>query len=75
GKRIKLPGAPANADGTPNDTWWSAYRLAAGEIASAPRAGTFAALIDAYRASPEWAQLSERTQNEKARHLERIAST
>ena len=33
GKRIKLPGAPLNPDGTPNPEWWAAYRLAAGEPA------------------------------------------
>ena len=30
--RHVLPGCPTNPDGTPNETWWAAYRLHAGEI-------------------------------------------
>jgi integrase len=70
GKRIKLPDAPLLPDGNPNPEWWAAYRLAAGEPAPAARAGTFSALIHAYKASPEWRQLSPRTQTEWARHLD-----
>jgi hypothetical protein len=46
GQRIKLPGAPLNPDGTPNQQWWAAYRLAAGEPAPAARAGTFAEVVE-----------------------------
>ena len=69
GKRVKLPGLPALPDGQPNPEWWAAYRLAAGEPAPAARAGTFGALIRAYKASPEWKQLSPRTEKEWTRHL------
>ena len=69
GQRIKLPGTPQNSDGMPNPEWWAAYRLAAGEPATTVRAGTFNALIPAYKASPEWRQLSPRTQKEWTRHL------
>ncbi len=72
GKRVKLPGAPLNTDGTPNPEWWAAYRLAAGEPAPAARAGTFAALIASYKASPEWRELSPRTQKEWTRHLQLV---
>src|SRR5215831_3862396 len=74
GQRIKLPGIPQNSDGTPNPEWWAAYRLAAGEPAAPVRAGTFNALILAYKASPEWRQLSPRTQKEWARHLSFVDS-
>jgi integrase len=68
-KRVKLPGAPYQPDGQPNAAWWAAYRLAAGEPAPAARDGTFGALVPAYKASPEWKQLSPRTQKEWTRHL------
>src|SRR5215813_9931501 len=74
GKRIRLPGAPVLPDGQPNPEWWAAYRLAAGEPASAARAGSFKALIPAYKASPEWSQLSPRTQKEWMRHLHYVES-
>ena len=72
GRRIKLPGAPLNPDGTPNQEWWAAYRLAAGEPAMPARAGTFSALIPTFKASPEWRQLSPRTQKEWTRHLQLV---
>ena len=75
GKRVKLPGSPFQPDGMPNPEWWAAYRLAAGEPAPAARAGTFTALILAYKASPEWRDLSPRTQGERARHLHVVDST
>jgi hypothetical protein len=45
GKRVRLPGQPANADGTPNAEWWTAYRLLAGMGVARPGAGTFKALF------------------------------
>jgi integrase len=74
GERVKLPGAPIAHDGQPNPHWWAAYRLAAGEPAPAARAGSFSALIHAYKASPEWRQLSPRTEGEWTRHLAFIES-
>jgi|KBSSwiStaDraftv2_1062776.scaffolds.fasta_scaffold35325_7 hypothetical protein len=74
GKRVKLPGSPYQVDGTPHPEWWAAYRLAAGTPAPSARAGTFAALILAYKASPEWRDLSQRTQSERARHLHIVDS-
>src|SRR5262245_28651898 len=72
GRRIKLPGAPLLLDGQPNPEWWAAYRLAAGEPAPSARSGSFAALIQAYKASPEWRQLRPRTQKEWTRHLQLV---
>lgn len=72
GERLALPGAPINVDGTPNDDWWAAYRILVNGTENGPRAGTFAALILAYRASPEWVTLGKRTKVEWSRHLARI---
>jgi len=69
GRRVRLPGSPVLPDGQPNPKWWAAYRLAAGEPAPVAPAGTFKALVPAYKASPEWKQLSPRTQKEWVRHL------
>lgn len=44
GLGVKLPGCPRRPDGTPDPTWWQAYRAASGAPAPAVRAGTFAAL-------------------------------
>lgn len=72
GQRVKLPGAPFDGDGTPNDGWWKAYRKCAGEGDEAPAAGTISALILAYKASAEWRALSERSQGERLRHIRLI---
>jgi hypothetical protein len=61
-ERVKLPGDPSNADGTPNAEWWDFYRKCAGEPAPKVAADSFSALIAAYKASPEWRQLSAKTQ-------------
>jgi integrase len=70
--RVKLPGYPANSDGTPNAEWWEAYRRCAGEPLSKPVAGTFKALIEAYRNSPEWGELSARTRTTYGRYLNEV---
>ncbi len=61
-QRIKLSGAHFADDGTPSAEWWDSYRLHAGEPQRGPRYGSFAALIEAYKESPEWRELSARTQ-------------
>jgi hypothetical protein len=60
-ERVRLPGEPMLRDGTPNAEWWAEYRKLAGEPVSKAGHGTFGALITAYKASPEWKELSERT--------------
>jgi integrase len=60
--RVRLPGGPFEADGTPNPAWWQAYRELSGEERKGPGAGSFAALIAAYKESPEWSELSPKTQ-------------
>ncbi len=72
GARIKLPGVPVNSDGTPNQEWWGRYRELAGETPQGPRAGSFAALIAAYQSSPEWRDLSSKTQRDYARYLREV---
>ncbi len=61
-ERIKLPGAPFDDDGTPNAAWWQAYRDQTQERETGVRAGSFAALIKTYKESPEWRELSAKTQ-------------
>ncbi len=73
--RVALPGDPRNRDGTPNDEWWAAYRKCMGEPAKTARAGTFAALIEDYRASPEWRDLSPSTKSDWSRYLGIIGKT
>ncbi len=70
--RVKLPGDPMNRDGTPNAEWWDAYRKCMGEPAKAAKAGTFAALIEDYRASPEWRELSASSQRDYGRYLDEV---
>jgi integrase len=60
--RVKLPGAPFDLDGTPSAAWWDAYRVLSGEKETGPRSGSFAALLAVYQESPEWRELSARTQ-------------
>ena len=69
GKRISLPGAPQNADGTPNEAWWAAYRLASGQSPTAAKSGTFEALIVEWENSPEWKGLARSTQSNYAHDL------
>jgi integrase len=69
---MKLPGHPSNIDGTPNAEWWEAYRQCAGEPVRKPGAGTFTALIEAYRNSPEWNELAAASRRDYARYLDHI---
>ncbi len=61
GNRVALPGVPVNPDGTPNATWWAAYRAASGAVPEKSSAGTFDALIEAWQHAPEWQGLSQST--------------
>jgi len=72
GQRVALPGAPADANGAPNPSWWAAYRALAGEPEPCARPGTFAALIPAYKDSPEWKQLAAATRRNYAAYLTEI---
>lgn len=72
GGRVKLPGAPVNSDGTPNQEWWGRYRELAGEPEQGPRAGSFAALIAAYQVSPEWNALSAASRRDYSAYLAEI---
>lgn len=71
-KRVALPGCPQNPDGTPNVTWWTAYRKSAGIEDPSPRVGTFAALITAYKVSPEFARNAKSTTTNWTRYLAEI---
>jgi integrase len=64
GPRIKLPHPT-------DDGFLSAVRKAAGPSA-APAAGTFEALIEAYRKSPEWRELSDASRRDYGRYLDAI---
>ena len=72
GLRVKLPGCPANSDGAANTEWWEAYRQCAGEPARKPAAGTFTALIEAYRNSPEWTELAAATRRDYSYYLKEV---
>ena len=65
GPRIKLP-HPTDPD------FLAAVYRAAGETPPAPKAGTFEALIKAYRASPEWRQLSAASRRDYGHYLDAI---
>ena len=67
--RIKLPGVPLDTDGMPNAEWWRAYRDLSGDVEQGPKKSTFAALIVAYKASPEWTDLSVKSRSERIRNL------
>ncbi len=69
GKPIRLPDDPHSPE------FWAEYaRLSGGETESAqPRAGTFNALIAAYKASPEFAKKATRTKKLNEGHLGIIA--
>lgn len=75
GKRVRLPGSPANDDGTPNAEWWAAYRQLAGMGVTKPGAGTFKALVAEYLESPEWLKLSLATRKEWSRHMRLIEAS
>jgi integrase len=65
GPRIKLP-HPAD------EAFWPAYRALANIEAPKAAVGTFAALIIAYRDSPEWKALADKTKTEWLRYHGRI---
>jgi integrase len=65
GPRIKLP-HPAD------QSFWSTYRALANLEQPKTAAGTFAALIAAYRDSPEWKGLADKTRSEWLRYHGRI---
>ena len=58
----------------PNAEWWRAYRELTGEVHQGPKRGTFSAVILAYKESPEWRELSDRTRSERVRHLAKIGA-
>lgn len=66
GPRIKLP-HPLDPE------FSSALHAAAGDHAQRPAAETFDALIEAYRLSPEWRQLSDASRRDYSRYLIEIA--
>ena len=68
GPRTRLPGCPNRPDGSPNEEWWTAYRQLEGVPEPSARAGTFLALIQARKISPEWAAMSGNTRSEWKRY-------
>jgi integrase len=72
GPRVKLAGDPFVEEGTPSTGWWDNYRRLSGTNAGVKAAGTFAALIEEYKQSPEWRELSPRTTEEWERYLARV---
>lgn len=74
GKRVPLPGAPQNIDGSLNAEWWAKYRELSGEVPAHQRQGSIAALIVAYQASPEWAALADSTRSDWSRYLGYVKS-
>src|SRR5438309_4911961 len=64
GAAIRIPGEPVNGDGSLNTSWWEEYRRLVGEPRLASKTGTFIALVEAYKAAPEWGELSPRTRSE-----------
>jgi integrase len=65
GPRVKLP-HPAD------EGFLAAVRKAAGPLAHRPAAGSFEALIESYRESPEWKALSDATVRDYGRYLDVI---
>lgn len=74
GKRVPLPGAPQNIDGSLNAEWWARYRELSGDAPAHQRPGSIAALISAYQSSPEWAALADSTRTDWSRYLNHIKS-
>ncbi len=72
GKAVRILGEPVNVDGSLNAAWWANYRRLAGADDQAVAGNTFAALVEAYQASPEWNELSANTREEWGRQLKRI---
>jgi len=65
-KAQRLPDDPRRPE------WWEAYRQAASLPPPKKLDKCFVALIADYKASPEWAQMSESTRTDWARYLARI---
>ena len=57
GTAIRIRGEPVNMDGSLNAAWWEDYQRVSGAPRQVSKAGTFNALVEAYRASPEWKAL------------------
>jgi len=74
GKRVALPGAPQNIDGTLNAEWWAKYRELSGDVPAHQRQGSIAALVVAYQESPEWAALADSTRSDWSRYLGYVKS-
>ncbi|MBS0243671.1 MAG: tyrosine-type recombinase/integrase [Proteobacteria bacterium] len=74
GDRTKIPGHPFDESGNPNESWWAAYRNAAGVVEDERhgKPGTFAVLIVDFKQSPEWKALSDGTRREWEPLLERV---
>ena len=72
GPRTPIAGSPFNVDRSPNADWWATYRALSGAPKDGPRPGSFEALIAAYKSSPEWRDIGERTKVEWSRDLVRI---
>lgn len=73
-KAVRIPGEPVNLDGSPNSAWWEAYRGLSGQMPTVEPRGTFGALIEAFKESPEWGELRPRTKAEWSRHLNTVDS-
>ncbi len=65
---VRLPDDPRLPE------FWIAYRKAAGEPEARRSPNAVEALIEAYKAAPEWSQLSDSTRDNWTLYLERINS-
>lgn len=68
-KPVRLPDDPREPE------FWAAYRKAAGEPEPRRNPKSFASLIEAYRASPEFEELAASTRRDYERYLEVIRAT
>jgi integrase len=76
GEAVRIPGEPVLADGSLNPGWWECYRQIAGQEQKPSRkAGTFAALVEAYKQSPEWSAHAPRTLEEWGRHFRFVVAS
>jgi len=73
GPRTKLPWPPYQPNGDPEPSFWEAYRkLEAAPVVQGPADKTFAALVQAYLASPEFNEKAEATKSEYRRYALQI---
>ena len=72
--RTALPGEPFDSCGNPCTDWWRVYTECGGQKYVDARHGTFAGLIDRFKASPEWRSLAATTQTQWSYQLDRIES-